>query len=320
MELTDIAKSRRSMFNIYLQNLIQGDELFVSVWLYLPPDWQLHLPSGYTGGRNWYEIANPYFTGPPAYLPYSAVEIDQNTTSPVFDLTINHRDLSGAQHTWDYYGNFSLPRGRWFQVQYYVLRSSTDGILRVWFDGTLVISGNGLQTKGPIEEWFTVPAKIYYDTNDRFSPYRIWVDDLEIYSGRVSTVASVSLKGQLDASSSPPTVLIMGSIHPAPGIPVNVTVEFSNNQGGTYQEMAHVASAVDGTFSYSWKASGNGVFMIRADAEGVKSSAVSIGISAGPSGIPGFPLESLLVGSALGLLFALVRLRQRASRRVLCFS
>ena len=81
---------------------------------------------------------------------------------------------------------------------------------------------------------------------------------------------------------------------------MNVTLEFSNNQGGTYQEIAHVTSAADGTFSYSWKAPGNDVFMIRADAQGVKSPAVSVGISS----VPGFPLESLLVGSALGLLFA----------------
>ena len=329
MELTDITKSRRNQFDVLP---VVGFGYSVSVWLYLPPDWQLHL------SRNWYQIVNPYFTGPPEYLPYSAIDIVQNTTSPVFDLSINYRDLTGAQHMWDHYANFSLPRGRWFQVQYYVLRSSTDGILRVWFDGTLVTSRSGLQTKGPIEDWFTVPAKIYYDTNDRFSPYRIWVDDLEIYNtepqavtttptssstattstGEVPTVTSVSLNAQLDAASSPPTVLISGSIHPAPGVPVNVTLEFRNNQSGNFQEIARVTSTVDGTFSYSWKAPGNGVLMIRADAQGMKSSAVSIGMSAGT--IPGFPLESLLVGSALGLLFALVRQRQRADRRVLYFS
>ena len=107
--------------------------------------------------------------------------------------------------------------------------------------------------------------------------------------------------------------MISGSIYPAPGAPVNVTLEFSNNQGGTYQEMAYVRSEADGTFGYSWKAPGNDVFMIRADAQGVKSSAVSIRMG----GIPGFLLESLLVGSALGLLFVIMRRRQRASRRVL---
>jgi len=26
-------------------------------------------------------------------------------------------------------------------------------------------------------------AKIYYEATDKFSPYQIWVDDLEIYNG-----------------------------------------------------------------------------------------------------------------------------------------
>jgi hypothetical protein len=41
----------------------------------------------------------------------------------------------------------------------------------------------------------------------------------------------------------------------------------------------------------------------------VKSSPASIGTS---SGVPGFPLESLLMGSALGLLFLILR-RKRGS-------
>jgi hypothetical protein len=184
MELTDIAKSRRSMFNIYLQNLIQGDELFVSVWLYLPPDWQLHLPSGYTY-RNWYEIADPYFTGPPAYQPYSAITIYQKDSAvQVFDLAFELRDASGAFHTLKQIPDYPVPRGRWFNLQYYVYRHETNGIVRAWIDGALLFDGRNIPTKNAsILEWKTIPAKIYYDTNDRFSPYRIWVDDLEIYEG-----------------------------------------------------------------------------------------------------------------------------------------
>jgi hypothetical protein len=307
MELTDITKSRRNEFEILnLQNLGITNEYFVSVWLYLPADWRLHSPV-----ENWYEIVNPYFSGPPTYLPYSAITIGQETTAQVFDLRTDYRDLSGAMHTWDTYTNFSLPRGRWFQVQYYVRRSSTDGILRIWFDGALVTNRSGLLTKGPNEDWFTTPAKIYYGTNDTFSPYQIWVDDLQIYKAEFTT--SVTLSARLDTSSGPTTVMISGSIYPEPGGPVNVTLEFSRNQGGTFQEMTHVTSAPDGTFSYSWKPPGNDVFMIRAETQGVRSSVVSVGMS----GVPGFPLESLLVGCAVGLLFAIMRRRQRSSTRVL---
>jgi hypothetical protein len=129
-------------------------------------------------------------------------------------------------------------------------------------------------------------------------------------SGTLGPNTYVSLNARLDTSTDPPTAVISGSIHPTPSGPVNVTLEYSQNQGANYQEIARVTSGADGTFSYSWRLPGGGMFMIRADAQGVKSSPVSIGTS---SGVPGFPLESLLVGSALGLRLLIVRRKQRLS-------
>jgi hypothetical protein len=310
MELTDITKSRRNQFGIYnLQNLGITDQYFVSEWLYLPGDWRLHLPMG---RWNWYELSNPDGAAGPTFGPYTSIHIIQrDPTVDVFELNFDQVDTTGTQTTLKVIPNYALPRGQWVNLQYYVFRHPTNGIVRVWIDGTLLWDGENIATKNPsIADWLTIPAKIYYETSDTFSPYRIWVDDLEISNGEVSTVTSVSLSARLDGFSSPPTVLISGSIYPAPGGPVNVTLEFSNNQGGTYQEIAHVTSAADGTFSYSWKAPGNDVFMIRAEAQGVESSAVSVGVNS----VPGFPLESLLLGCVLGLLFAIMRRRQRSSR------
>jgi hypothetical protein len=119
---------------------------------------------------------------------------------------------------------------------------------------------------------------------------------------------SVSLSARLDTSTDPPTAVISGSIHPTPMSPVNVTLEYSQDQGADYREIARVTSAADGTFSYSWKLPSGGMFLIRADAQGVKSSPASLGTR---GGIPGFPLESLLVGSTLGLLFLILRDRKK---------
>jgi hypothetical protein len=119
---------------------------------------------------------------------------------------------------------------------------------------------------------------------------------------------SVSLSARLDTSTDPPTAVISGSIHPTPVAPMNVTLEFSQNQGADYQEIARITSRADGTFSYSWKLPGGGMFLIRAHAQGVMSSPASIGVS---NGAPGFPLESLLIGSALGLLFLIARRKKR---------
>ena len=127
-------------------------------------------------------------------------------------------------------------------------------------------------------------------------------------SGTLGPNTAVSLNAHLDTSTDPPTAVISGSIHPTPSAPVNVTLEYSQNQGANYQEIARITSGADGTFSYSWKLPSGGIFMIRADAQGVKSSSVSLGTS---SGVPGFPLESLFAGGALGLLFKIVRRKRR---------
>lgn len=119
---------------------------------------------------------------------------------------------------------------------------------------------------------------------------------------------SVSLNARLDTTTDPPTAMISGSIHPSPMAPVDVTLEYSQNQGTSYREITRIMSAADGTFRYSWKLPSGGMFLIRADAQGVKSSPVSLGTS---GGVPGFPIESLLVGSTLGLLFLILRRKKK---------
>lgn len=180
MELTDITKSRRNEFNIRdLENLV-GNELFVSAWLYLPADWRLHIPGI---DWNWYQIANPYFTGPP-YLPYFSLDIVQHDiTKGVFTLNFDSRDIKNNLVTLRSTPNFPLPRGQWFNLQYYVLRDATNGKLKVWINGVLLLDASGISTMNPsVTEWYTTPAKIYYEESDTFSPYRIWVDDLETYN------------------------------------------------------------------------------------------------------------------------------------------
>ena len=182
MELTNINESRRNEFNImHLENLV-GNELYVSVWLYLPAGWALHSPSW-----NSYEIANPYFTGGPTYLPYSAIHITQsNITKNKFNLDFDVRNDSGTLSTLKEIPNYPLPRGQWFNLQYYVYRHATSGIVKVWIQNSAIRSllwdAENISTSNPsVTEWFTTVAKIYYDSSDKFQPYRIWVDDLEIY-------------------------------------------------------------------------------------------------------------------------------------------
>lgn len=121
---------------------------------------------------------------------------------------------------------------------------------------------------------------------------------------------TVSLNARLD-SSNPNLAIISGSIYPNPGGPVNVTLEYSRDQGTTYQGIAQITSASDGSFDYSWQLPTGGVFLIRAEAQGVRSNVASIEAAGG--GVPGFPLESLLLGGALGMF--LLALGHRSRRR-----
>jgi len=171
----------RAEFNIHqLQNLVEK-ELFVSVWLYLPPDFSLHVPGI---DWNWDQIVNPYFTGPP-YLPYFSLDVIQpDITKPIFNLRFDNRDMSNKLTTIKQINNYPLPRGQWFNVQYYVLHDPVNGAIKFWINGELLFEVNGLATANPsVTEWFTTPAKIYYEPSDTFSPYRIWADDLQIYNG-----------------------------------------------------------------------------------------------------------------------------------------
>jgi hypothetical protein len=185
MELTDISKSRRNEFDIpHLENLV-GDELFVSVWQYLPADWRLHCTS--CADWNWYSNVVPFQTGAPDWQPYLAIQISQpDITKDIFNLNFDYRGITGklsTLRTLRETSDFPLPRGRWFNVQYYVYRHPTNGVLKVWIDGTLLFDANNISTKDPSTiDWLTTVGKIYYDMHDTFSPYRIWVDDLEIYN------------------------------------------------------------------------------------------------------------------------------------------
>jgi len=180
MELADITKSKRCEFKITNLKSLVGDQLFVSVWLYFPSDWQLHGPT-----PQWYEIADPNTITVSPYAPYTAIHVTQQPPSSAFGVNVDYRDLNQVQHFLGSYSGFPLPRGRWFQLQYYVLRHETNGIVRVWMDGKTITDSSGIPTRNvSVDDWATIVAKIYYNSKDTFSPYRLWVDDLEIYNAK----------------------------------------------------------------------------------------------------------------------------------------
>jgi hypothetical protein len=171
MELFDITKSRRNEFNIEPLNSLAGDQIFVSVWLYLPSDWQTHTPSG----TSWYSLAVLYYPASGVSTgPYGVIYIKQTPPSPNFILQVVNVEPSTHPDYLYINNNFPLPRGRWFNLQYYVLRSATNGRVIVWLDGQLLVDASGYDNRGTSTDWLTTPAKIYYNENsNNTSPYRI---------------------------------------------------------------------------------------------------------------------------------------------------
>ena len=180
----EVISGYRAEFNLMnMQNLV-GNQLFVSVWLYLPADFQLHMPSD-----NWFEIANPLFTyAPPMHLPYVGLSIIQSTSQPIFGLELYQRDSNHNPTTLQRVSNINLPRGRWFSLQYYLYRDTGSGTVKVWLDDPTmknapIIDRSGLNTiNSTSTSWYTTIAKIYHDKKDTAS-YRLWVDDLTIWDG-----------------------------------------------------------------------------------------------------------------------------------------
>ena len=176
MELTDISKSRRNAFVIFNMQDLVGDEVYVSVWHYLPSDWALHSSVGY----NWYNIFRLFCEYTDIYAPCIRIRINQpDINELVFDVAVGGRRADNTQYEISKIRDFPLPRGRWFNIRYYMLRHETNGILKVWIDDTIILDVEGISTK-TVNDWFLEPAKIYYNTQDTEN-HQLWVDDLEIY-------------------------------------------------------------------------------------------------------------------------------------------
>jgi|GEM_PF-3243337 len=177
MEVFDIEKSRRAEF-VLIPNSIVGKEYCVSYWVYLPENWGLYDP---TINWDWFEIGNPYSAGG---APYSAIYIgspDEN--QQFFSVWLGGRNKEGEM-----FGTsrkrMVLPKGRWFQVSYYVKRDTKDGEVKVWFDDELIGERSGFPTVDPNNSKFTISiAKIYHERGDK-TPHKMWIDDLTIYSSK----------------------------------------------------------------------------------------------------------------------------------------
>lgn len=192
MELSDVTLSRRNQLEILDLEQLVGDEIFVSLWLLLPSDWALYAPD--PPYMRWCSLVNPMIEHTNWAPMLELITRQPNITpGPPFDIAMEYRDPDDVQHfPCGWHEDFPLPRGRWFNVKWHLIRHQTNGFLKMWVDNQLICSGTGIATKGTIDKYLMTAAKIYHATTD-LTTHRIWLDDLEIWSGMPTPTLPVGL-------------------------------------------------------------------------------------------------------------------------------
>lgn len=176
----------RAELNINIENAWAGRQrAYVRTWLYLPSDWELYAPLS----NSWYEIANPSQSEASQGIPKLKTHLTERTGNTYLLHTQNNPVAGTNTHLPPTvtYALAELPRGRWFELSWFVDRIT--GTVKTWITDrgvtTLVGSGTGLDlgyNTYPLD-WYTSVAKIY--GNFQGAPggmkYRIWCDGFEIY-------------------------------------------------------------------------------------------------------------------------------------------
>ncbi len=256
--------TKRAEIDLNSMESLVADELFVSVWIYLPSDWALT-----SGG--WWELADPYMTqnDPTShYWPYMALQIWESGGS--YQLILKRLAENGA-------ASYPVPAqtwtpivGQWFNLKYYVYRNLTNGRVKVWINNVLKFDVSGFPTKhSTFTGWMTNPTKAYYNENDD-TLHRMWVDDLQIFNSDMAGInlwqnftayrsgssnitlwaqsgsyTSITGSGTLDTANTGSTALLStdyplvstsnmtGFIRPLKDIMNHVGVQYSGSVGGS---------------------------------------------------------------------------------------
>lgn len=177
LQLSDVAKNRRNQLEI-LSGQLFGNEVFVSIWLFLPSDWTLNSPTG-----KWYELSNlcrprgSHFEDDLAVKLHIVQREDEGFAWRLYATPSYYRPVWSAVNS-----DVEVPRGRWFNLEYYVKRSMnpSEGRAMVRMDNQLLFDITN-KTGDSEDCYATVPAQILCGSDD-YTMRQLWADDLQIYT------------------------------------------------------------------------------------------------------------------------------------------
>lgn len=172
-----------------------GTEYYVSVWHYLPSDFTLEQSSN---GR-WIEIIDPSYDTQSPGGDSVRLHYRYNPTKNIFGWRLfNAKVGTGSSLDINLYNwKLDVPRGRWYNLRWYVKRGTgtggssdpTAGHVIVWLYDPLGPTGNTVNLMfdaygnvgSPTAGFYTAVGKIYTGTITH--DYQLWVDDIEIWNG-----------------------------------------------------------------------------------------------------------------------------------------
>lgn len=191
----ETAYSQRCEFNlINIQDWLEYDTLYTSVWLYFPSNWDLNQAD------NWLTLAVPYLGVGAGNYPGSGIPIWKEASGRWY-TSAYIKPRSSTIEFINTVDNYHPPINEWFNLRMYIKQSTTHGALKVWINNQVIADtdrdappgdpafddiitlGNGTW------QWQQTIADVYHGPNYvAQNPMQLWVGRLEIYDNLPSTL------------------------------------------------------------------------------------------------------------------------------------
>ena len=167
-------------------------------WVYLPSNWNVT-------SSDWYGMFQVSEDANPSWQPYYQFLISDHNHNGIVSVILDSRDVQGTEHYYATVSNFPLPRGKWFEFEWYEVRNSMNGEVATWINGQQLWDVKGLDTLASASDvWHIETDKIY----NAGGQYKSWVDDLAIYNGILGSSTVTSLSSANSGASSVASVIV----------------------------------------------------------------------------------------------------------------
>jgi hypothetical protein len=148
-----------------------GQTFDVKFWMYLPSNWNV-------GTSDWYGMFQVSEDANPNWWPYDQFLIYDSNKNGIVTAVLDHRSVGGSRTALATVSNYALPRGQWFEFEWYEVRATTNGEIKCSINGQVLWDVKGITTLSSASNVWHIEANKIYNAGGN---YKSWIDDLEIY-------------------------------------------------------------------------------------------------------------------------------------------